>query len=378
MTISNRLVLLCILTIMSSVACNDSSSRSSNARSNSTFNESVVVVPSRETPGVLTFYSLTERRVLSTLPVSAEPTTDISVDPFTRRLIVTGSTGKSGSGNTISLVDVMNPEQASEIQTLNVKNPFGVILSPDGKRAFVTTRGDRMTSGGGGGGGGGGAGGGNGSGGSAEQGPGTLTVIDLETNTIESATPEVLQKPHFPAINPDGSKVYVPCNSTIEVYRASDSSLLASIPRSGSPTDGQYQCAVSPDGERLYGTGGSNVELIDVYRAHAPYDRITSINAGDAIQALQVAGDGKIYVTLENTLGVRVYNPQSLLPIQTLTPSPVDSSLPFRPAHLFLTSDGRRVILALQNQNKVYVFDRGTGVQTDSFDVQSPAGLTGF
>ncbi|MFZ5644668.1 MAG: beta-propeller fold lactonase family protein [Bacillota bacterium] len=138
------------------------------------------------------------------------------------------------------IVTVINTGTNTIVATIALpdgSDPFGVAVTPDGSRAYVTNRGND-----------------------------TVTVISTATNTIlttislpPGATPIGI------AVTPDGSRAYVANlgNDTVTVISTATNTILTTIifPNGSSPR----AIAITPDGSRAYVTneGNDTVTVID-------------------------------------------------------------------------------------------------------------------
>lgn len=116
----------------------------------------------------------------------------------------------------------------------------------------------------------------------------TVTVLATSTNTI-SATIPVSSGPGAITASPDGSLVYVSSegSGTISVIATATNTVIATIPVSASSV------AITPDGNRLYASGGDVVNVISTTTNTISGPPIAVPNAG----ALAMAPDGnRVYV----------------------------------------------------------------------------------
>ncbi len=131
--------------------------------------------------------------------------------------------------------------------------PFGVVLRPDGARAYVTLFGSNTIP-------------------SREfpidyatVGAGRVAVLTKQAGSgfVASAQINVSKGPGFPAILPDGSKLYVPCGGAnlVDVINTTTNERTRSIPVGVEPVG----CALSLDGAKLYvcNYGDSTLSVID-------------------------------------------------------------------------------------------------------------------
>jgi YVTN family beta-propeller protein len=96
----------------------------------------------------------------------------------------------------------------------------------------------------------------------SDAGQGTVTVIDTATRAITATIP-VGTNPSEIVLSPDGSRAYVPnsLSNTVSVINVATDSVTATIATGTNPT----RLALSPDGSRAYlvNTGSKTVSVID-------------------------------------------------------------------------------------------------------------------
>jgi YVTN family beta-propeller protein len=131
----------------------------------------------------------------------------------------------SGS-NTVSVIDT-----ATNKVTATVKvgyDPYGIAISPDGKKAYVTNSGNFSVPG------------------------NTVSVIDTATNRV-TATVKIGNNSYGVATSPDGKKVYVTSEDGVSVINTITSTVTATIKGSSDGTIGVYGLiAVAMGGSKVY------------------------------------------------------------------------------------------------------------------------------
>ena len=210
-------------------------------------------------------------------------------EPYTITLNADGSTAYVTNSNstTITLIDTKTNTVTGTIDGFD--GPSGMVITPDGKRAYVNNYGVGKNSG-------------NGT---------TLNVVDLTTNTIIGEPIIVGQAPAALAISHNGQFVYSvnyvngnPGTGTISVVETHNNTVVATI----NGFSGPFAIAITPDGNYAYVTNfGSN--------NFAPYGTTVSainlktntiaatINVGIQPSGIGITPDGKYaYVTNYNTL----------------------------------------------------------------------------
>lgn len=118
-------------------------------------------------------------------------------------------------------VDVIDPSTNTVTATIPVgNNPSGIVVSPDGARAYVSN------------------------------GDGTLSVIDTGGNTA-AATISCSCSPGFAAITPDGKSLYLPAifNQGVLVVSTAGNSVVTAI---ATPGNFPFAAVSTPDGSRVY------------------------------------------------------------------------------------------------------------------------------
>lgn len=118
-------------------------------------------------------------------------------------------------------VDVIDPSTNTVTTTIPVGNsPEGIVVSPDGARAYVSNA------------------------------DGTLSVIDTGGNTV-AATISCGCSPGFAAITPDGKSLYLPAifNQGILVVSTASNSVVTTI---ATPGNLPFAAVSTPDGSRVY------------------------------------------------------------------------------------------------------------------------------
>ncbi len=162
-----------------------------------------------------------------------EPYT-VTINADGTRVYITNS-----NSTTISIIDTATNEVVGAITGFD--GPSGMVITPDGKTAYVNNYGSPA-----------GVGSGNAT---------TVNIVNLTTNTI-SGTITVGLAPASLAITPDGAFVYVinyvdgnPGTGTISVIQTSDNTVVKTI----TGFFGPFAIAITPDGSFAYVTNfGSN------------------------------------------------------------------------------------------------------------------------
>ena len=173
----------------------------------------------------------------------------------------------SGSGAIKVIDSTTNLVTAS----IPISSPGHIAVSPDGKRAYVTT-------------------------------PGGLATLDTATNAVIATVP-VGSGPTGVALNPSGTRAYVAVNfgSHVAVVDTVSQSVIAQI---ALPVHLATHVAVSPDGTRIYASNQASL----VYVIDATTNSIvTSVPVGDFVGEVAVHPAGTfVYAALINSNTVAV------------------------------------------------------------------------
>jgi YVTN family beta-propeller protein len=194
------------------------------------------------------------------------------------------------NGDTVSVIDV---ETNSVVKTIQVgPAPRGVAVTPDGTKAYVCNyMGDLSYS------------------------PvvsNSVSVINTANNTVIDTLYLGYDWPVDVIANPDGSKMYVLCESGYVVINTENEKVIATIPIGGN------NIAITPDGSKLYVTNYSGVSVIDTITNNMSALISTGI---DNPYGVAVSPDGtKLYVANYNkgniiVINSTVYNITATIPV---------------------------------------------------------------
>ena len=261
----------------------------------------------------------------------------VAVSPDGSKVYVTNR----GSGTESGTVSVIGTATNTLIATVPVGlSPFGVAVSPDGSKVYVTNSAFFTPS-------------------------GTVSVIDTATNTV-IATVAVGRRPFGVAVTPDGRKVYVTNSfpgAGVSVIDTATDTVIASIVVEGSPEG----VAVAPDGSKVYvaasrnGPAAATVPVIDT----ATDTVIATIFTGLSFPstAVAVSPDGsKVYVTNGGAAGVSVIDTATNTTITTI------GGVGFGITGVSVTPDGSKVYVAGAS-NDVKVIATATNTVTTTIPV---------
>ncbi|MGV8076726.1 MAG: PKD domain-containing protein [Methanosarcina sp.] len=243
------------------------------------------------------------------------------------------------NSNTVTVINTANDTFKDTVPV--GKKPFGVAVSPDGTRVYVTN---------------------------ANYGEsGTVSVIDTARNEV-TATVDMGYKysPSGVAVTPDGKKLFV-ANRDINGVSIIDTAanvVTASVPAGINPLG----VAVTPDGKKVYVANrySNNISVID-----------TGTNT---VTATVKVGLGPCGVTL-NQAGTNLYvtNCESnAISIIDTSANTVTSTVPVGkwPMGVTVSPDGTKIYVANEGSNNVSVIDTATNNVTATVTVgKSPYGI---
>lgn len=279
--------------------------------------------------------------------------TDASFDqPYTVTINAAGTIAyvTNSFGTTISLIDIATNQVIDVITGFD--GPSGMVITPDGTRAYVNNYGA------------------DGSSGTAT----TVRVVDLTSNSIIGAPIVVGLAPAALAITPDGAFVYVmnyvdgnPGTGTASVIRTSDNSVITTIPGFSGP----FGIAITPNGSYAYVTNfgsnnfspvGTTVSVINL----STNTISATIPLGTQPSGVAITPNGRfVYVSNYNTLylgpnftdltaGPGTVNIIDVCTNKVLCPVIVVGS---SPANIAITSDGTRAYVTNYTSNDVSVIN---------------------
>jgi YVTN family beta-propeller protein len=252
--------------------------------------------------------------VVATVGVGTRPF-GVAVTPDGTRAYVTNNI-VSGS------VSVIDTSSRTVVATIGVgANPLQVAITPDGTRAYVTNIGSNFVS-----------------------------VIDTSTNTVVATVPDGGTAPFGVAITPDGTRAYVgdETSATVSVIDTSTNTLVATVPCTCFGAGG---VAITPDGTRAYVTtfGNSAVQEIDT-STNTPGPLV--FVGGTPFQVAITPDGSRAYVPNESS--VSVINTSTNTVVATVADG---GTAPFGVA---ITPDGTRAYVTNIASNSVSVIDTST------------------
>jgi YVTN family beta-propeller protein len=283
------------------------------------------------------------------------------IDTVTNKVKATVGVGSSSYGVAVSpdrtrvyvtnrwdyTVSVINTATNKVIATVPVGDyPYGVSVSPDGKKVYVGVGDGIMDS--------------------------SICVIDTVTNTVTD-TVDIGWAPRGVTVTPDGKKVYVADNwdpdvpdssNYVSVIDTATNKVTAIVKVGHCP----YGVAVNPAGTKVYVTNNWNntVSVIDT----ATNKVVATVNVESDPSGITVTPDGKkVYVANSISDNISVIDTTNNIVTATV---PVGEY----PIGISVTPDGKKVYVANADSNTVSVIDTATNkvtatinglIVTDSF-----------
>jgi YVTN family beta-propeller protein len=236
----------------------------------------------------------------------------------------------SDGAQSVSVIDTKNNFVSPPI-TVGT-DPIGIAITPDGKFAYVANF--------------------------AYEEPGTVSVIDTQTNQVVGTPITVGKGPYGVAITPDGKFAYIPNSEsgTVSVIDTQTNQVVGTpimvggVPRS---------IAITPDGEFAYvaRVGASSVSVIDTQTNQVVG---TPITVGAGAEGVAITPDGKFaYVTVG---GEALSQPGTVSVIDTQTNQVVGTPIMVgkAPWGVAITPDGRYAYVTNANSYSVSIVDTQT------------------
>ncbi|MGZ3831922.1 MAG: beta-propeller fold lactonase family protein [Mucilaginibacter sp.] len=258
--------------------------------------------------------------VVATIPVGLSPF-GVAVTPDATKVFVTNF-----EGNTVS---VINTATNSVSATITVPaQPRGIAMSPDGSRVYVISG---VTS--------------------------SMAVINTATNTVIS-TIAVGSNPNGAIVSADGSRVYVTSLlSGISVFDTATLTLAGTIYAGSTP----FSMVVNPNGSWLY-IANANSNSVSVINTTTNAVAAT-IPVGTNPFASSISPDGnRLYVTNQNSNNVSVINTTTNAVIATI---PVGSS----PRGISVSPDGSQLYVTNINSFNISVISTATNTVTATLSI---------
>jgi YVTN family beta-propeller protein len=284
------------------------------------------------TSNTVSVIDIATNTLVATIPVGGFPEA-LAITPDGTRVYVTNALD-----NTVSVIDTATNTVVATISFVTSQDcaqslcfsPFGVAITPDGTRAYVSNTTFSFT----------------------------VSVIDIATNTVGATIPS--GNAGFPvavAITPDGTRVYVTTGgaaqgNTVLVIDTATNTVITSIPvaAAGNPITA---VAITPDGTSVYVTSlvSDTVSVIDT----ATNTVVATIPVGGFPMDVAITPDGtRAYVTNSSSDTVSVIDTATNTVVVTI---PVGG---FGFGCVAITPDGTRAYLANSNSHNTLVIDTAT------------------
>lgn len=302
-------------------------------------------IPGGDTVSVIDLKTNTVTQTISDASFN-EPYT-VTINAVGTRAYVTNS-----NGTTITIIDIATNTVVGVIGGFD--GPSGMVITPDGSRAYVNNYGAP---------------------GGATSGFGTtISVVDLTTNTIIGAPITVGQAPASLAITPDGKFVYTinyvdgnPGTGTMSIIQTSTNTVVGSIPGFSGP----FSIAITPNGKFAYVTNfgsnnfapvGTTVSVVSLKTNTI----VATVKLGTQPSGIAITPDGRFaYVTIYNTLylGPNFTNLTSGIGIVNIIDTCTNKVLPqffvvgASPANVAISPNGRRAYVSNYRSRSVSVIN---------------------
>ncbi len=260
---------------------------------------------------------------------ASDPTKTITITGVTPNTVGVSPTGAwfystNGAGGTVTRYNAYSGATIGGNITVGA-SPFGVAVSPDGSKAFVT---NYISN--------------------------TVSVINTATNTV-TATVNVGTNPSFIAISPDGSKAFVTnlSSNTVSVINTATNTVMGTVNVGAN----LYGIAISPDGSKTFVThyNSNTVSVINT----ATNTVIGTVNVGTRPTGITISSDGsKLYVvnTDDNTI--------SVINTATNTVTTMVINVGINPVGIAISPDGSKLYVTNGNLTSLYVIDTATSTST--------------
>lgn len=278
---------------------------------------------------------------------------EVAVSPDGRWAVVANYGTGNEPGNTLTLVDLDALEAVDEIDLGEQTRPHGITWHPDGRHVVVTTEGN-----------------------------GTLTLVDMETRSVEAAIPTEQRVSHEVALTPDGRRAFVANigSGSVSVIDLESRALIRNIP-TGAGAEG---VAVTPNGREVWvsNRGDNTLSVMDAESLEIVY---TVPSEDFPIRVVMDPDGARAFVTNARSGELRVFDVasrQEILALHIDTPI-VDAGpqvLAFEgsslPIGVMADPDGRHAYVAAASSDVVAVVDLVEGTITQLIEVgREPDGL---
>jgi YVTN family beta-propeller protein len=259
---------------------------------------------------------------------------EVAVSPDNRLAVVTNYGSSQQPGNTLTVIDLDRLAATGTIDLGEQTRPHGIVWHPDGRRVLVTTEGN-----------------------------GTLTSVDVLTESVVAAIPTGARVSHEVAITPDGRRAFVANigSGSVTVIDVHAGSVIRSIP-TGQGAEG---VAVTPDGREVWvsNRAANTVTVLDTRTLQV----LATLDSHDFPIRVAFTPDGqRALVTNARSAQLRAFNVPGRAEIATvLIEAPVIQGaaqvLAFEgsatPIGVLADPDGRHIYVAAASADVVAVVD---------------------
>lgn len=245
--------------------------------------------------------------------------------------------------NTLAIIDPMDMKILGKVPTGD--NPHEVVLSADGKTAYVANYGAQTT--------------GN-----------SLSVVDLETKKeTRRVDLSPLRRPH--GIQEIGGKIYFTAEANRSVARYDPVANKVDWIM-GTGQNSSHMIVGTPDQKRFYtaNIGSDSVTAFEFQNAPPAGSKITNIPVGKQPEAIDLSLDGKeVWVGLNSEGAIEVIDTAASKVIGKI-------NLGGRPYRVKFKPDGKTVVATILNTKELVVIDAATRKETRRMKLESePLGI---
>jgi YVTN family beta-propeller protein len=243
----------------------------------------------------------------------------VAVTPDGKRAYVTTTPSVPSIPSVVVVVDTVSNTEVTRVQIPGLGSPGGIAITPNGKYAYIAT---------------------------ANSPTGAVTVVNTSTNSVVATIPVNSTTPvQSIAINPDGKHAYVPTDNNVSVIDIGSNKVVGTIPVGG----GLGAIAVMPDGKHAYVVSANGIAVIDLTKNKV----VGSFPVGGIISGIALAPDGQHgYATNGAFPIVSVIDTQANKVVAKIP-------VPFSTHAVAFTPDEKRVYVGGANAN-VLVIDTAT------------------
>lgn len=280
-------------------------------------------------------YAVAPNTVIATIPVGQTPS-DVAITPDSRFVYVANNNNNNvPGGSTVSVIDVATQTVVTTISDPSFNAPYTVTINPAGTKAYVTNSGST-----------------------------TISIIDIATNTVTGVINGFFG-PSDMVITPDGNTGYVSNyvgagSNTVTVVNLQNNTIIGSPIVVGNLV---ATLGITPDGAFVYAASyidGLTDGTVSVIRT-SDNTVIATINGFFGPYTIAITSDGKFaYVT---NFGSNNFTPigTTMSVIDLSTNTIVDTiTLGVQPAGAALTPDGKLIYATNYNDQSGVPTGQGT------------------